>query len=85
MGITAENVAKKYEISREKTGHARASLAAEGRAAQEAGRFKDEIVAVRIAQKKATRLSSQAMSSSIRRPTPKPSGPAPRIRPRTAR
>ena len=31
MGITAENVAKKYDISREQAGRARARLAAEGR------------------------------------------------------
>ena len=52
MGITAENVAKKYGITRE----AQDSLALDSQmkasAAQETGRFKDEIVPVSIAQKK---------------------------------
>ncbi len=52
MGITAENVAKKYGISREAQdalAHASQQKAA---AAQEGGRFKDEIMAFSIAQRK---------------------------------
>ena len=52
MGITAENVAKKYAISRE--AQDALALASQQKAvvAQEGGRFKDEIVPVSIAQKK---------------------------------
>ncbi|MCX7659084.1 MAG: acetyl-CoA C-acetyltransferase [Caldimonas manganoxidans] len=52
MGITAENVAKKYGISRE--GQDALALASQQKAAaaQDAGRFRDEIVAVNIPQKK---------------------------------
>jgi acetyl-CoA C-acetyltransferase len=52
MGITAENVAKKYEISREKQDMLALHSQQKAAAAQEAGRFKDEIVAFSIAQKK---------------------------------
>jgi acetyl-CoA C-acetyltransferase len=54
MGVTAENVAKKYEVSRaEQDAFALASqLKAE--AAQKAGKFKDEILPLEIAQKKGT-------------------------------
>ena len=52
MGITAENVAKKYEISREKQDALALCSQQKAAAAQEAGRFKDEIVPFSIAQKK---------------------------------
>ncbi|HEY9239097.1 MAG TPA: acetyl-CoA C-acetyltransferase [Burkholderiaceae bacterium] len=52
MGITAENVAKKYEISREKQDALALGSQQKAAAAQEAGRFKDEIVPFSIAQKK---------------------------------
>ena len=52
MGITAENVAKKYDISRE--AQDAFALASQQKAivAQDAGKFKDEIVAVTIPQRK---------------------------------
>jgi acetyl-CoA C-acetyltransferase len=52
MGITAENVAKKYGVSR--TDQDALALASQQKAAaaQDAGRFKDEIVPFSIAQKK---------------------------------
>lgn len=52
MGITAENVAKKYNISRE--AQDAFALASQQKAivAQDAGKFKDEIVAVTIPQRK---------------------------------
>ncbi len=52
MGITAENVAKKYGISRE--AQDAFALASQQKAivAQDAGKFKDEIVAVSIPQRK---------------------------------
>ena len=52
MGITAENVAKKYEVSREKQDALALGSQQKAAAAQEAGRFKDEIVPFSIAQKK---------------------------------
>ena len=52
MGITAENVAKKYEITREKQDALALASQQKAAAAQEAGRFKDEIVPFSIAQKK---------------------------------
>jgi len=52
MGITAENVARKYGISREAQDGLALSSQQKAAAAQEAGRFKDEIVSVSIAQRK---------------------------------
>jgi acetyl-CoA C-acetyltransferase len=52
MGITAENVAKKYEISREKQDALALASQQKAAAAQDAGRFKEEIVPVAIPQKK---------------------------------
>ncbi len=52
MGITAENVAKQYGITREQQDELALASQMKAAAAQEAGRFKDEITAVSIAQKK---------------------------------
>jgi acetyl-CoA C-acetyltransferase len=52
MGITAENVAKKYAITREAQDALALASQQKAGAAQEAGRFKDEIVPFSIAQKK---------------------------------
>jgi len=52
MGITAENVAKKHGISREAQDALALGSQRKAAAAQEAGRFKDEIVPFSIAQKK---------------------------------
>jgi len=52
MGITAENVAKKYNISREAQDALALGSQQKAAAAQEAGRFKDEIVPFVIPQKK---------------------------------
>ena len=52
MGITAENVAKKYDVSREKQDALALASQQKASAAQEAGKFKDEIVPFSIAQKK---------------------------------
>lgn len=52
MGITAENVAKQYGISREQQDALALASQQKAAAAQDAGRFKDEIAAVSIAQKK---------------------------------
>ncbi|MGI4776586.1 MAG: acetyl-CoA C-acetyltransferase [Janthinobacterium lividum] len=52
MGITAENVARKYEISRTMQDELALASQTKAAAAQDAGRFKDEIVGVSIPQKK---------------------------------
>lgn len=52
MGITAENVAKKYSISREAQDALALASQQKAAAAQDAGKFKDEIVPFSIAQKK---------------------------------
>ncbi len=52
MGITAENVAKKYGISREAQDALALASQQKASAAQEGGRFKDEIMAFSIAQRK---------------------------------
>ncbi|PZP35188.1 MAG: acetyl-CoA C-acetyltransferase [Roseateles depolymerans] len=52
MGITAENVAKKYGITREQQDALAFGSQQKAAAAQDAGRFKDEIVPVTIPQKK---------------------------------
>jgi len=52
MGITAENVAKKFSVSREAQDALALASQQKAAAAQDAGRFKDEIVPFSIAQKK---------------------------------
>ena len=52
MGITAENVAKKYGIDRAAQDALALASQQKAAAAQDAGKFKDEIVAVNIPQRK---------------------------------
>ncbi|HJW11540.1 MAG TPA: acetyl-CoA C-acetyltransferase [Albitalea sp.] len=52
MGVTAENVAKKYGVSRADQDALALASQQKAAAAQDAGRFKDEIVPFSIAQKK---------------------------------
>jgi acetyl-CoA C-acetyltransferase len=52
MGTTAENVAKKYGITREQQDALALASQQKAAAAQEAGRFNDEILPLSIAQKK---------------------------------
>ena len=52
MGVTAENVAKQYHISRREQDDFAAGSQQRAEAAQKAGRFKDEIVPIEIASKK---------------------------------
>ncbi len=54
MGATAENVAKKYEISRREQDEFAAASQQRAEAAQKAGRFKAEIAPLEIATRKAT-------------------------------
>jgi acetyl-CoA C-acetyltransferase len=52
MGITAENVAKKYGVSREEQDAFACASQNKAEAAQQAGKFKDEIIPLEIPQKK---------------------------------
>ncbi|MES2999318.1 MAG: acetyl-CoA C-acetyltransferase [Pseudomonadota bacterium] len=52
MGVTAENVAKAHDISRDAQDKLALGSQQKAAAAQEAGKFKDEIVAISIPQKK---------------------------------
>jgi len=52
MGTTAENVATKYQISREEQDRFAVASQNKAEAAQKAGRFKDEIVPVTISSRK---------------------------------
>jgi acetyl-CoA C-acetyltransferase len=56
MGTTAENVARKYDISRREQDEFAAASQQKAEAAQKAGRFKTEIAAVEIITKKGTTL-----------------------------
>jgi acetyl-CoA C-acetyltransferase len=56
MGVTAENVAKEYAVSREDQDAFALASQNKTEAAQKAGRFKEEIVPVEIASKKGTVL-----------------------------
>jgi acetyl-CoA C-acetyltransferase len=52
MGVTAENVAKEYAVTREEQDEFAVASQNKTEAAQKAGRFKDEIVTVEIASRK---------------------------------
>lgn len=54
MGVTAENVAKKFDISRREQDEFAAASQNKAEAAQKAGKFKDEILPLEIPQKKGT-------------------------------
>ena len=54
MGVTAENVARQYDISRREQDEFAANSQQKAEAAQKAGRFRDEIVPVDIVSKKST-------------------------------
>jgi len=60
MGITAENVAKQYGISRGMQDEFAIASQAKAIAAQDAGRFKDEIVAVMLPQRKGDPVAFEA-------------------------
>jgi acetyl-CoA C-acetyltransferase len=54
MGVTAENVARKYEISRQEQDEFALQSQLKAEAAQKAGKFKDEIIPIEIVSKKGT-------------------------------
>jgi acetyl-CoA C-acetyltransferase len=56
MGVTAENVARKYDISRSQQDEFALQSQLKAEAAQKAGKFKDEIIPVEIASKKGTTM-----------------------------
>jgi acetyl-CoA C-acetyltransferase len=56
MGITAENVAEKFGVSRKDQDELSAASQQKAEAAIKSGRFKDEIVPVRIPQRKGTEV-----------------------------
>jgi len=60
MGITAENVAKQYGISRGMQDEFAIASQAKAIAAQDVGRFKDEIVAVMLPQRKGDPVAFEA-------------------------
>ena len=54
MGVTAENVARQFEVSRREQDEFAAASQNKAEAAQQAGRFKAEIIAVELVTKKST-------------------------------
>ena len=54
MGVTAENVAKEYAVTREEQDRFALASQHKTEAAQKAGRFRDEIIPVEIASRKGT-------------------------------
>jgi acetyl-CoA C-acetyltransferase len=54
MGVTAENVARQFEVSRREQDEFAAASQNKAEAAQHAGRFKAEIIAVELVTKKST-------------------------------
>jgi acetyl-CoA C-acetyltransferase len=56
MGITAENIAKKFNISREMQDEFAVKSQAKAAAAQKNGRFKNEIVPIEVQMKKETEI-----------------------------
>jgi acetyl-CoA C-acetyltransferase len=54
MGVTAENVARKYDVSRQQQDEFALQSQLKAEAAQKAGKFKDEIIPVEIPSKKGT-------------------------------
>jgi acetyl-CoA C-acetyltransferase len=59
MGTTAENVAQKWQLSREEQDRFAVASQNKAEAAQKAGRFKDEIVSVTIAGRKGDTVVSE--------------------------
>jgi acetyl-CoA C-acetyltransferase len=60
MGVTAENVAKKYGVTREEQDAFAAASQQKAEAAQKAGRFKDEIIPLEIPQRKGPAIAFDA-------------------------
>jgi acetyl-CoA C-acetyltransferase len=56
MGITAENVAREYQITREEQDRFAVASQNKAEAARKAGRFKDEITSVSVTERKGVRV-----------------------------
>ena len=56
MGVTAENVAREWQITREQQDHFAVASQNKAEAAQKAGRFKDEIVPVTVKERKGEKI-----------------------------
>ena len=76
MGITAENVAEQWGLTREQLDEFAATSQQKCEAAQKAGKFKDEIVPVEVKKKKETVIvdTDEGESISKLRPAFKPDG-----------
>jgi acetyl-CoA C-acetyltransferase len=72
MGTTAENVAKKYDISRRDQDEFAAASQQKAEAAQEAGRFKAEIAAIEIVTRKGSTFFDVEAPPSRRWPNSNP-------------
>ncbi len=59
MGITAENVAREFQITREEQDRFAVASQNKAEAARNAGRFKDEIVPVTVTERKGVRVVDQ--------------------------
>ena len=59
MGITAENVAREFQITREEQDRFAVASQNKAEAARKAGRFKDEIVPVTVTERKGVRVVDQ--------------------------
>ena len=72
MGLTAENLARKYEITREQADEFSLRSHQKAAAAIEAGKFKDEIVPLTFASKSWMRKAAYAARKSFSTPTKAP-------------
>ncbi len=59
MGITAENVAREFQITREEQDRFAVASQNKAEAARKAGRFKDEVVPVTVTERKGVRVMDQ--------------------------
>ena len=59
MGITAENVAREFQITREEQDRFAVASQNKAEAARKAGRFKDEIIPVTVTERKGVRVVDQ--------------------------
>jgi len=59
MGITAENVAREFQITREEQDRFAVASQNKAEAARKAGRFKDEIVPITVTERKGVRIVEQ--------------------------
>lgn len=71
MGITSENVAKQYKISRDVQDTFAANSFAKASAAQKAGKFKEEIVPVKVSLSIAAHRNQLMIRSNGQTPRPK--------------